>query len=74
MPEGWYPHEPGDSFYELDWVLLHEHPEVLRRHWEAAWRDGRVSVPPGHPGPTSGPWLFYSRSTSRWSRTENHKA
>ena len=20
MPEGWYPHEPGDPFYELDWV------------------------------------------------------
>ena len=42
MPEGWYPHEPGDPFYELDWVFLHEHPEILRRHWEAAWRDGRV--------------------------------
>ena len=27
MPEGWYPHEPGDPFYELDWVFLHEHPE-----------------------------------------------
>jgi hypothetical protein len=42
MPEGWYPHEPGDPFYELDWVFLHEHPEILRRHWEAAWREGRV--------------------------------
>jgi len=42
MPENWYPHEPGDPFYELDWVFLHEHPEALRRHWEAAWRDGRV--------------------------------
>ena len=44
MPEGWYPHEPGDPFYELDWVFLHEHPEILRRHWEAAWRDGRVCL------------------------------
>ena len=34
MPEGWYPHERGDPFYELDWVFLHEHPDVLRRHWE----------------------------------------
>jgi hypothetical protein len=42
MPEGWYPHEPSDPFYELDWVFLHEHPQILRRHWEAAWRDGRV--------------------------------
>ena len=29
MPEGWYPHEPGDRFYELDWEFLHEHPHVL---------------------------------------------
>jgi hypothetical protein len=42
MPDGWYPHEPGDPFYELDWVYLHENPEVLRRHWEMAWREGRV--------------------------------
>jgi hypothetical protein len=42
MPEGWYPHEPGDPFYELDWEFLHEHPEILRRHWERAWREGRV--------------------------------
>jgi hypothetical protein len=42
MPGGWYPHEPGDPFYELDWVFLHEHPEILRRHWEMAWREGRV--------------------------------
>jgi hypothetical protein len=42
MPDGWYPHEPGDPFYELDWVFLHEHPGILRRHWEAAWREGRV--------------------------------
>src|SRR4030095_8136288 len=20
MPAGWYPHDPGDPFYELDWV------------------------------------------------------
>jgi hypothetical protein len=42
MPDGWYPHEPGDPFYELDWVFLHEHAEILRRHWEMAWREGRV--------------------------------
>jgi hypothetical protein len=39
MPEGWYPHEPGDPFYELDWEYLHQHPEVLQRHWEMACRD-----------------------------------
>jgi hypothetical protein len=42
MTDGWYPHAPGDTFYELDCVFLHEHPEILRRHWEAAWREGRV--------------------------------
>ena len=42
MPEGWYPHEPGHPFYELDWVFLHEHPEILRRHWEAAFARGRM--------------------------------
>jgi hypothetical protein len=42
MPAGWYPHEPGDPFYELDWEFLHEHPRILRRHWESAWRAGRV--------------------------------
>ena len=31
MPEGWYPHEPGDPFYELDWVFLHEHPADVSR-------------------------------------------
>jgi hypothetical protein len=33
MPEGWYPHEPGDPFYELDWDDLHAHSHVLERHW-----------------------------------------
>jgi hypothetical protein len=42
MPEGWYPHEPDHPFYELDWEFLHEHPEILRRHWETAWRESRV--------------------------------
>jgi hypothetical protein len=42
MPEGWYPHKPGHPFYELDWVFLHEHPAILQRHWEAAWRVGRM--------------------------------
>jgi hypothetical protein len=42
MPEGWYPHEPGDPFYELDWDHLHAHPAILQRHWELAWREGRV--------------------------------
>jgi hypothetical protein len=41
MPDGWYPHEPGDPFYELDWLFLHEHPEILKRHWALAWREGR---------------------------------
>jgi hypothetical protein len=40
LPEGWYPHEPDHPFYDLDWVFLHEHPHILRRHWE--WREGRV--------------------------------
>ena len=42
MPEGWYPHEPGDPFYELDSVFPNEHPHILERHWERAWREGRV--------------------------------
>ena len=42
MPEGWYPHQPDHPFYELDWVFLHEHPHILERHWEMAWREGRV--------------------------------
>jgi len=42
MPQGWYPHEPGDPFYELNWLFLHEQPASLRRHWELAWREGRV--------------------------------
>ena len=33
MPEGSYPHEPGDPSYELDWLFLHAHPNVLQRHW-----------------------------------------
>ena len=42
MPDGWYPHEPCDPFYEPDCVFLHEHPDILRRHWESAWREGRA--------------------------------
>ena len=42
MPDGWYPHQPGDPFYELDWLFLLEHPHILERHWELAWREGRV--------------------------------
>ena len=42
MPEGWYPHSPDLPFYELDWLFLHEHPHILQRHWETAWREGRV--------------------------------
>ena len=46
MPEGWYPHEPGDPFYELDWVFLHEHLHILRRHWESGVARGpSVSAP-----------------------------
>jgi hypothetical protein len=46
VPEGWHPHEPGDPFYGLDWVFLHGHPAILKRHWEAAWREGRVLSAP----------------------------
>lgn len=42
MPEGWYPHEPGDPCYELDWVFLSEH-RILQRHWERAWRESGVT-------------------------------
>jgi hypothetical protein len=35
---GRYPHEPGDPFFELDWVFLHEHPAILQRHWGLAGR------------------------------------
>ena len=31
-----------ESSYELDWVFPHEHPRILERHWERAWREGRV--------------------------------
>ena len=30
MPDGWYPHDADDPFYELDWVFLHEHPAILK--------------------------------------------
>ena len=49
MPEGWYPHEPGDPLYELDWVFLHQHPEILKRHWEMAWRRGECECPVATP-------------------------
>jgi hypothetical protein len=39
MPEGWYPYKPGDPFYELDRVFLHERPAILQRHWR--WRGAR---------------------------------
>jgi hypothetical protein len=39
---GWYPDQPDDPFYELDWGFLHEHAHILQRHWERAWREGRV--------------------------------
>ena len=42
MPESWYPHEPGDPFYELDRVFLAERPEALQCHWELACHPGRV--------------------------------
>jgi hypothetical protein len=45
MPEGWYPHERGEPFYELDWGFLHDNPEILRRHWERAWLKWRVISP-----------------------------
>ena len=37
---GWYPHEHGDPFYELDGCSYMSTPEILRRHWETAWREG----------------------------------
>ena len=56
MPEGWYPHEPGDPFYELDWVFLHEHPEsadACGGLWPALAgrfrRPGRSRSPAWHP-------------------------
>jgi hypothetical protein len=39
MPKGWYPHDPGDPYYELDWVFARA-SQILQRHWEAAWREG----------------------------------
>jgi hypothetical protein len=42
MPERWYPHRPGDPFYDLDRGFLHEYPHILERHWAAAWREGRA--------------------------------
>jgi hypothetical protein len=59
MPEGWYPHAPGDLFYELDWQYLHDHPEILRRHWEMACREraGLMGV--------EGRWASKSES-GRW--------
>ena len=41
MPEGWYPHEPGDPFYDVDLYLL-DRPDRLQRRWELAWRKGWV--------------------------------
>ena len=42
MPDGWYPHEPDHPSYGLNWVFLHEHPEILRRHWARARWEGRM--------------------------------
>jgi hypothetical protein len=42
MPPDWYPHSPDSPWYELDWTFLHKHPHILERHWEEAWREGRV--------------------------------
>ena len=41
IPQAWYPHEPGDPLYDVDLYLL-DRPDMLQRHWELAWRDGRV--------------------------------
>jgi hypothetical protein len=39
MPDGWYPHEPGDPFYELDWSSCMSIPPF----WSAigSWRGAR---------------------------------
>lgn len=42
VPLGWYPHPPDSPYHLLDWQFLHRHPAILRRHWEAAWREGRA--------------------------------
>jgi hypothetical protein len=42
MPPGWYPYPPGDPFGELDRAFLQANPQILLRHWEAAWREGRA--------------------------------
>jgi hypothetical protein len=39
MPDGWCPHVPGDPFYELDWVFLHEHPRSCGAI--GSWRGAR---------------------------------
>jgi hypothetical protein len=42
MPQGWHPYPDGDPFGELDRAFLQANPQILQRHWERAWRDGRV--------------------------------
>ena len=52
MPDGWYPHERGDPFYELDWVReFHEALldadtfEDLPGKWQAAILTAKESRP-----------------------------
>jgi hypothetical protein len=33
---------PGDPFSELDRAFLQANPQILQRHWERAWREGRA--------------------------------
>jgi hypothetical protein len=41
-PRGGIHTNRATPFYELDWEFLHDHPHILERHWETAWREGRV--------------------------------
>ena len=38
----WFPSQPGDPFFHLDWDFLRQHPHTLDRQWVAAWREGRA--------------------------------
>ena len=54
MPEGWYPHEPGEPFYALECAFLHEHPESCSAI--GRWRGARDELSA----------RCYSRSSTAW--------
>jgi hypothetical protein len=45
MPEGWYPHGPGDPLYELDWVLAEARPLGCRASRQAIARAAMRTLP-----------------------------